>query len=169
MRLIKLLALLITSTVVTLTTHGADSSQNWPAFRGPGSTGVTEGYPLPITWNADPDNEPEGVLWRAPVPGLGHSSPIVWGDRIFVCTAIPEGEEASLMVGRSGAPTAADDSRKHRWVIFCFDKSNGKKLWSKTAYEGLPRTTRHVKATQANTTLTVDGENLVAFFGSEGL
>ena len=97
MRLIKLLALLITSTVVTLTTHGADSSQNWPAFRGPGSTGVTEGYPLPITWNADPDNEPEGVLWRAPVPGLGHSSPIVWGDRIFL-TSVGENEDDLLLL-----------------------------------------------------------------------
>ncbi|MDA0348974.1 MAG: PQQ-binding-like beta-propeller repeat protein [Verrucomicrobia bacterium] len=167
---LKRLALTFTWITFALTTLGADSSQNWPAFRGLGATGVIEGYPLPSNWNADPEaKKPEGVLWRAPIPGLGHSSPVVWGDRIFVCTAIPEGEEAALVLGPGGAPTAADDSRNHRWVIFCFDKSTGKKLWNKTAYQGLPRTTRHVKATQANTTLSVDGENLVAFFGSEGL
>jgi len=170
MNFLKRIILVFACVALSLTAQAADPSQNWPAFRGPGATGVTEGYPLPTTWNADPDiGTPEGVLWRAPIPGLGHSSPVVWGARLFICTAVPEGEKAELVLGAGGAPTPADDSRQHRWVILCFDKTTGKELWRKIAYEGMPRTTRHVKATQANTTLTVDGENLVAFFGSEGL
>ena len=73
------------------------------------------------------------------------------------------------MLGAGGQPTAADDAREHRWVIFCYDKFTGKELWRKTAHKGSPRATRHVKATQANTSLALDGKNLIAFFGSEGL
>ena len=143
---------------------------HWPQFRGHDAGGVADGYPLPTSWDADPAaEEPAGVLWRATIPGLGHSSPVIWGARVFVCTAVPENHEASLMLGSGGQPTAADDSREHAWVILCFDKSTGKELWRKTAHRGQPRATRHVKATQANTSLAIDGEHLVAFFGSEGL
>jgi outer membrane protein assembly factor BamB len=162
--------LILACVTLILNAHAADEPQNWPAFRGPGATGVADGHPLPTSWNADTaDADTEGVLWRASVPGLGHSSPVIWGDRIFVCTAVTENSEAALMLGRGGQPTAANDSHPHRWVILCYDKSTGKELWRKTAHKGSPRTTRHVKATQANTTLAVDGKNLVAFFGSEGV
>jgi outer membrane protein assembly factor BamB len=156
--------------IFTAQAVAADEPQNWPSFRGPAAGGVADGYPLRTSWNADPtDPNNEGVLWRAPVPGVGHSSPVVWGDRIFVCTAVTEGAKASLMLGAGGQPTAADDSREHRWVILCYDKTTGEELWRKTAHKGSPRATRHVKATQANTSLAVDGKNLIAFFGSEGL
>lgn len=116
-------------TTIACIAVASEASQNWPGFRGPGATGVLEGYTLPKTWNADPAaEEPEGVLWRAPIPGLGHSSPIVWGDRIFVCTAVPEGDAAALMLGSGGQPTAADDSRNHQWMILCFDKKTGEAL-----------------------------------------
>ncbi len=155
---------------LALPTRAADAPQNWPAFRGPGATGVAEGYPLATSWNADPATPiNQGLLWRTPVPGLGHSSPVVWGDRIFLCTAIPDIGKAPLMLGRGGRPTAADDSGQHQWVILCYNKSTGEELWRKTARQGIPRATRHVKATQANTSLAVDGKHLVAFFGSEGL
>ncbi|MCZ6836913.1 MAG: PQQ-binding-like beta-propeller repeat protein [Planctomycetota bacterium] len=157
-------------TIITSTNAVAQESQNWPAFRGPGASGVADGYPLPTTWNADPAQaNSEGVLWRTPIPGLGHSSPVIWGDRLFICTAIPENGEADLMLGAGGQPTAADDSQEHRWVILCFNKASGEELWRRTAHQGVPRTTRHVKATQANTSIAVDGENVVAFFGAEGL
>lgn len=162
--------LLCACAALSVSTPADDEPQNWPGFRGPGATGVADGYPLRASWNADPaDADSAGVLWRAPIPGLGHSSPVVWGERVFICTAITEDGEADLMLGAGGKPTAADDSQEHSWVILCFDKSTGKELWRKTAHKGKPRATRHVKATQANTSLAVDGENLVAFFGSEGL
>lgn len=163
-------ALLVAWFALGLNAHADDESQNWPAFRGPGAAGVADGYPLPTVWNADPAAaESQGVLWRAPVPGLGHSSPVVWGDRIYICTAIREDGEADLMLGAGGKPTAADDSVPHLWVILCYDKTTGEELWRKTAHQGIPRATRHVKATQANTSLAIDGDRLIAFFGSEGL
>ena len=73
------------------------------------------------------------------------------------------------MLGSGGKPTAADDSGEHQWVVLCYDKSTGEELWRKTAHKGKPRATRHVKATQANTSVAVDGEHVVACFGSEGL
>ncbi|MDG2168579.1 MAG: PQQ-binding-like beta-propeller repeat protein [Opitutales bacterium] len=157
------------SLLLSVCLQAADPSQNWPMFRGPGATGVSEGYTLPTNWNADAEQgEVEGVLWRSEVPGLGHSSPVVWGDRIFLCTAVSDADP-ELMLGRGGRPTAADDERTHSWLVLCYDKKSGKELWRKTAWKGTPRATRHVKATQANTTVAVDGENVVAFFGSEGL
>ncbi len=72
------------------------------------------------------------------------------------------------MLGSGGQPTAADDARNHQWMILCFDKKTGEALWSRIAREGMPRATRHIKATQANTSLAVDGENLVAFLGRKG-
>lgn len=158
------------ATATAVATITVDESQNWPAFRSAAAKGVADGYPLRTSWNADAaDPKAEGVFWRAKVPGLGHSSPVVWGDRIFLCTAVPESGESALTLGAGGRPTAADDSGTHRWVILCYNKFTGQELWRKTAREGEPRATRHVKATQANTSLAVDGKHLVAFFGSEGL
>lgn len=168
--LVKCLVLLAVCVTLNGAVRAADEPQNWPGFRGPGATGVAEGYALPSAWNADLDAEKnQGVLWRTAVPGLGHSSPVVWGDRIFLCTAIADNGKAPLVLGPSGRPTAADDSGQHSWVILCYNKTTGEELWRKTAHRGIPRATRHVKASQANTTLAVDGEHLVAFFGSEGL
>jgi len=156
--------------VLVSVANAADDAQNWPAFRGPGARGVVEGYPLATSWNADPSaTNQKGVLWRAVVPGLGHSSPVVWGDRIFLCTAIAENGKSPLVLGAGGRPTAADDSGQHCWVILCYNKTTGEELWRKTAHKGAPRTTRHVKATQANTSIAVDGRRLIAFLGSEGL
>ncbi len=145
-------------------------SQNWSSFRGEGGSGVAEGYTLPAFWNADSSaGKIEGVLWRSRLPGLGHSSPTIYGNRLFVASAIAEKGEAPLMIGRSGKSTAADDDGEQEWVIFCFDKFTGAELWRKTAHRGQPKASRHMKATHANTSVTTDGKHLVAFFGSEGL
>ncbi len=135
----KRVVLLAVCVTLNVTALAVDEPQNWPSFRGPGATGIADGYTLPTSWNADPTAENnESLLWRAAVPGLGHSSPVVWGDRIFVCTAIAEDGEASLVLGRSGRPTAADDSGQHRWVIICYNKKMGEELWRKTAHREYP-------------------------------
>src|SRR5579862_8363724 len=73
------------------------SEQNWPGFRGPGGLGIADGYPTRAAWNADMTaGKVSGVLWRAEIPGLGHSSPIIWGDRIYVATAVRLSGKASL-------------------------------------------------------------------------
>src|SRR5690242_696674 len=97
------------SAAAPLSALAADTG--WPAFRGPGGRGVADGYPAPTTWNADPAAGPlRAIHWRVPVPGLGHSSPIIWGERIFVPSAVRRSGKAPLRVGPTGGePTAAKD------------------------------------------------------------
>ncbi len=148
----------------------SNEDQNWPSFRGPGGRGIADGFPVRSSWNADSTaGKVDGLSWRTPVPGLGHSSPIVFGDRIFLATAIADAGEAPLKLGAGGAPTAADDNDEQSWVVLCYNKLTGAELWRRTAYKGRPRASRHVKATHANTSLATDGRHLLAFFGSEGL
>ena len=150
---------------------GAETKPSWPAFRGPGGNGVSDGYSIPTTWNADAaEGKVAGIKWRTPIPGLGHSSPIVIDDRIYVCTAVRKAPgKAPLKLAVSGEPTAANDDDEQSWVVLCFDSRTGKEIWQKTARMAKPRATRHEKATHANTTLATDGKRLVAFFGSEGM
>lgn len=143
---------------------------DWPAFRGPNASGVQDGFALPTKWNADLSSGPAaGIRWKTPIPGLGHSSPIVWGDRVFIATAVRESGEAPLRLGLFGDSTGADDAVSQRWMIHCLDAKNGRIAWERTVKEGRPRAGRHVKASHANTTLATDGKSLVAFFGSEGV
>src|SRR5688572_5124027 len=138
----------------------ASERSDWPAFRGPGAGGVQDGFALPANWK---------LRWKTPVPGLAHSSPIAWGDRIYNLTAVRESGEAPLRLGLFGDSDGADDNGTQRWVVYCLDKSNGKIVWERTVKTGPPRAGRHVKATHANTTLATDGRHLVSFLGSEGV
>lgn len=149
--------------------HAVLLAANWPSYRGPGATGVAEG-PAPASWNLDAGSgATRGLKWKTPIPGLGHSSPVLWGDRLFVTTAIRADGEAPLRIGLYGDGDSADDNSEQSWVVYCLDKNSGKVLWTHTAHRSKPRAARHPKATHANTSLATDGKNLVAFFGSEGL
>jgi outer membrane protein assembly factor BamB len=151
-------------------TFDSKTEQNWPGFRGPGAQGVAEGYPTRADWNADAAaGKLSGVLWRIELPGLGHSSPIVWGDNIFVATAVRLSGKAPLRIGYYGDVKAAPDNDEQKWMILCFDKKSGKRRWERAVRTSKPATERHEKSTHANTTLVTDGRRLVAFFGSEGL
>lgn len=124
---------------------------------------------MPTSWKLDNAGGGTGIRWRSPIPGLGHSSPVLWGDRIFVPTAISRDGRSPLKLGPGGAPTAADDHGEQTWMVLCYDKRSGRELWRRTAHEGKPRAERHMKASHANTTAATDGRHVVAFFGSEGL
>jgi outer membrane protein assembly factor BamB len=151
-------------------TFDSKTEQNWPGFRGPGAQGIADGYPTRADWNADAAaGKLSGVLWRAEVPGLGHSSPIVWGDNIYVATAVRMAGKAPLRIGYYGDVKAAQDNEEQKWMILCFDKKSGKRRWEQVVRTSKPATERHEKSTHANTTLVTDGRRLVAFFGSEGL
>ncbi len=140
---------------------------NWPSFRGPDGTGVADGQKPPITWDVKKD---ENIRWKTPIPGLGHSCPVVWGDRIFITTAISSGQaDPKIRVGNYGDVGSVNDVSKHTWQVLCLDRDSGKILWTKTAYEGVPKIKRHLKGSQANCTPAVDGRHIVACFGSEGL
>ena len=139
---------------------------DWPQFRGIGAAGVAEGFALPERWNIATG---ENVRWTSPVPGLAHSSPIVWGDMVCTTTAVALGKEEALKVGLFGDITPVDDATPLSWEVHCFDKKSGVRRWRVVAHSGTPKIKRHPKGTHANSTLATDGRRLVAMFGSEGL
>ena len=157
MKRLVLLVLFLSSTTIY--------AQNWPSFRGPNASGVAEGTNPPTTWDLE---KSQNVLWKTNIPGLSHSSPIVWGNQIFVITAVSSDAGASFNAKDRGIDLARDNAR-HTWLIFALDKRNGRVIWTEKAYEGVPRAQRHVKATQANSTPVTDGRYVAAVFGSEGL
>src|SRR5882672_7134598 len=144
----------------------AGAQTNWPGFRGANAGGIAKGAVTATVWNAE---KSDNVLWKRAIPGLGHSSPIIWGDRLFVTTAVNQRKTAPLKVGLYGDPASAEDDDVQQWKIFCLNTKTGEVLWDKTAHEGAPKQKRHSKATHANCTMATDGMNVVAFFGSEGL
>ncbi|MGH9943498.1 MAG: PQQ-binding-like beta-propeller repeat protein [Pyrinomonadaceae bacterium] len=142
-------------------------AQNWPQFRGPQASGVAaEGKPAPASWDAA---KMTNIKWKTEIPGLAHSGPVVWGDRVFVTTAISSDPKASLRVGLYGDVEPVKQEPKHTWKVYALDKRTGKILWERAAYEGLPKVKRHTKATHASATPATDGRHVVALFGAEGL
>jgi outer membrane protein assembly factor BamB len=144
----------------------ADAKGSWPSFRGPGASGIAEGQNLPERW--DPKTR-ENVLWRTPIPGLAHSSPVVWGDRLFVTTAISGRANATFKPGLYGDGDASDDTSVHKWMLYALDKRTGKIAWERVAFTGPPRNKRHIKSTYASASPATDGRIVVAWFGSEGV
>ncbi len=139
---------------------------NWPRFRGPGASGIAEGHKVPVSWSLDTR---AGLAWRTPVPGLAHSSPVVWGDSVFLTTAVSASGAPPLKVGLYGDIEPVPTEPLHRYVVYRIDKRTGKVLWERVAHEGVPRRARHPKSTHANPTPATDGKRIVVFFGSEGL
>lgn len=150
----------------TTATPTAHPTNHWPQFRGPAASGIADDRPLPTKWNAEKN---ENILWKTPIPGLGHSSPCVWDDRVYLTTAIRAGGDAELKVGLYGNAEAHQDDASYEWKVLCLDLHTGKILWERTANQGVPRVKRHLKSTHANCTPATDGQHVVAFFGSEGL
>jgi outer membrane protein assembly factor BamB len=139
---------------------------NWPSFRGPDGTGVADGQHPPITWNL---KDGENVRWKTQIPGLGHSCPAIWGNRVFVTTAISSNPDQKIRIGNYGDVASVNDKSKHLWQVICLDRDSGNILWTRTAYEGVPKIKRHLKGSQANCTPATDGRHVIACFGSEGL
>jgi outer membrane protein assembly factor BamB len=141
-------------------------ADNWSSFRGDHAAGVARDENLPETWDAQ---KGANVKWKTPIPGLAHSSPVVWGDRVFVTTAVSSRGNDSFRHGLFGDGDASDDRSSQQWRVYALDRRTGKIVWQQTAYEGVPREKRHVKASYANSTPATDGRYVVAFFGSQGL
>jgi outer membrane protein assembly factor BamB len=139
---------------------------DWPQFRGIRAQGIAEGHATPVTWNLA---KGEAVAWKTPVPGLGLSSPIVWGDLVCLSTSISGMKDAGLKVGLYGDIRPVQDDTEHEWRVYCFDKKTGAAKWQQTVLKAVPKVKRHTKNSHANSTMATDGERLIAFFGSEGL
>lgn len=142
------------------------AAQQWPAFRGANASGNGDGAPTPVTWNvATGDN----VRWKTPIPGVAVSSPIVWGDRVFVSTAVSSDPDVGIRTGQYGDVEPIDDASPHSWRLYALDRITGDVVWERIAHEGIPKTKRHPKSSQASSTPVTDGQRVVVAFGSEGL
>jgi outer membrane protein assembly factor BamB len=142
-------------------------AQNWPAFRGANAAGVGAGAP-PLQWDA---TKGQNVAWKTAIPGLAHSSPIVWGDRIYVTTAVAASGGGTVITGdssKAGIDSAAD-LVVHTWHLLAIDKASGRVLWNREVHKGTPRVKRHVKSSHASSTPATNGRVIVALLGSEGL
>ncbi|HMY73489.1 MAG TPA: PQQ-binding-like beta-propeller repeat protein, partial [Blastocatellia bacterium] len=145
---------------------GLGYAQNWPAFRGDKASGVAEGKSTPASWDVEKNTN---IAWKVEIPGLAHASPIVWEDKVFVITAVSSDPKSVFRSGFYGDVDSAADLSKHTFKVYCLDKKTGKIQWEKVAYEGVPKTKRHIKSSFASSTPVTDGKSVVAFFGSEGL
>ena len=140
------------------------ATDDWVQFRGPGARGVAEDQRLPETWNTT-----ENVAWVTDVPGLGWSSPIVWGDSVFLTSVVSDAEvetpEGGLYFGgERPTPTAV-----HRWRVYALNVTTGEFRWQRDVRTGVPSRSRHLKNTFASETPVTDGERIYVFFGNVGL
>src|SRR5262245_40953738 len=138
---------------------------NWPQWRGPLANGVAPHANPPIHWS-----ETNNVRWKIPLPGKGHSSPIVFGDLVFVTAAVPIGEAQKPVY--DNAPGTHDNvpvTHRHQFVVLAVQRRDGKVLWIKPVREEFPHEGGHETGSLASNSPVTDGERVYAFFGSRGL
>ncbi len=140
------------------------ASPDWGQFRGPGSTGVAEGSRLPEKWSST-----ENVVWKTPIPGVGWSSPVIAGGRIFLTAVISADEKESPKKGLYFGGNRDKPSDVHRWMVYAVDFKTGKLAWEREVSKGVPGIARHLKNSYASETPVTDGERVYAWFGSAGL
>jgi outer membrane protein assembly factor BamB len=157
--------------LVLATSAAAAARENWPQWRGPAGQGVSREAELPTDWQPD-----RNIAWKAALPGSGHSSPVVWGNRIFVTAAIEgpvvPGAKAveHLMEGKPWVhPDSVGADRTHTLKLLALDARSGAILWERTAYEGPVYDARHRRSSFAAPTAATDGALVFAYFGPEGL
>jgi outer membrane protein assembly factor BamB len=143
----------------------ARAQDNWPQFRGADSLGVSANSNLPDHWSAT-----ENVAWKTDLPGRGWSSPIVWGDKIFLTTCVNLGEGEEPKKGLYfGGDRAKPPESEHQWKVYCLDLKTGDVLWEQLAHQGVPSTPIHIKNSYASETPVTDGQRVYAYFGNIGL
>lgn len=155
-----------TEAVVELTDKPKEAHP-WLGFRGQFNAGVAEGQFPPTAWDATTG---KNLAWKTPLPGLGLSCPVIWGNKVFLTTAInQDSPKPSLRIGQYGDVDSVQEKSVHVWKVYCLALDTGKVLWERTAYTGVPKTKRHMKSSHANATVATEGNVVVVNFGSEGL
>ncbi len=161
--------LFVLCAAVARLSSGADdplaAREQWPQWRGPLSTGVAPLADPPVEWS-----ETRNVQWKTVLPGMGHSSPIVWGDRVYVTSAVPVGEKFEPRYDSApGAHDSVPVSQEHEFVVLALDRDDGSVVWRRTVRRSIPHEGGHVTASLASNSPVTDGESIFAFFGSRGL
>lgn len=171
MKLFFKTAIVLVAGLLALVFINAASAANWPQWRGPDGLGISTEKNLPTEWSIN-----KNIKWKTPIVGRGHSSPIVWGNRVFLTTAV----EGDVVPGAKAVthsidgkefrhPDSVGADRKHLFKVIALDRTTGKIVWEQTAFEGTPYDDRHRKSSYAASTPLTDGKHVYAFFGTEGL
>lgn len=156
---LALLALLIS----TVSLHAAANDERyWAQWRGPAMTGVSRTAKPPLEWS-----ETKNIKWKVEIPGRGSSSPVVYGDRIYLLTAIPVGVSGDAQhAPRGGLPKRGT----HQYKVLAIDRKTGKTVWEQVAREEEPHEASHQdNGTWASSSAITDGEHVIAYFESRGL
>ncbi len=143
-------------------------AKNWHQWRGPEANGVSRTATPPLDWNAE-----KNIQWKVPIAGQGTSSPIVWGDKVFLLTSVNTGKVDPSLPKPEDQPKRqfgiTFPNTTYEFVVLCLDRSTGKELWKKTAIEKVPHQGHHGDNNFASYSPTTDGKKLYAWFGSAGL
>jgi outer membrane protein assembly factor BamB len=167
--------------VLTLALAIVAHAANWPGFRGPNGSAVSDEPSLPSEWGKD-----KNVAWKVAIPGYGWSSPVVWGDKVFVTTAVSDKQKKPSggfgpPGGGFGPPGGGEFGPKggfgrqeppddvYKFQILCLSAADGKILWRETARESKPTIPTQASNTYATETPVTDGERVYAYFGMHGL
>ena len=141
---------------------------NWPHWRGPDASGVARTAKPPVEWS-----ETKNLRWKAAIDGHGDSTPIVWGDQVFLLTAINTGEIDPSLPKPEDQPKRVfgitNPNTKFRFVVLCLDRNTGRELWRRIATERVPHEGHHADNSFASASPTTDGRRLYCWFGSVGL
>lgn len=153
---------LVASFAVAETEAGTDY---WPQWRGPLASGAAPTADPPVTWS-----ETDNVRWKVPIPGKGHGSPVVWGDHVFVLTAVPvESPQSEGSPQEGERPRGVQPAGPLRSTLLAIDRATGEIAWERVAREEVPHEGTHTDGSWASASAVTDGEVLVANFGSRGL
>lgn len=153
------------------------AAEEWPQWRGPHGTGVAPAANPPVVWS-----ETQNIKWKVKIPGSGTATPIIWGEQVFIQTAIPTGKKAEAPAGKPDSPPADDEkqrggrgprSRKpaesYQFALLSIDRQTGKTLWQKVAREELPHEGHHPDHGFSSYSPVTDGKHVFAYFGSRGI
>ena len=171
-RILLLACLWVLATAATAAQSTNEAEMFWPQWRGPLATGAAPHGDPPVEWS-----ETKNIRWKAEIPGRASASPIVWGDRVFVLTAIPTGDAVSSGSGglfggllrRLGLGMSVEPTHVQQFTVLAIDRSSGQLVWQRTAREERPHEGAHPTGSWASGSAVTDGEHLWAFFGSRGL
>ena len=170
----SLLHLLLVTVVCqsSVAQQSTDPLMNWPQWRGPMRNGTAHDANPPISWS-----EKENLRWKVPIEGYGHGTPIIWGDRIFLQTAIPLDKDMPVpKVIPKGTPNIEVNPRQsttkwkpQKFAVVCIDRTTGKPIWKNVVHEAMPHQGHHNKGSFASQSMVTDGQHVYAYFGSFGL
>jgi len=177
-RILPALTLALVCVSFVLMADKDDASHFWGSWRGPLHDGVAPHGNPPVQWS-----ETSNVRWKVELPGPGHATPVAWGDRIYVLSAVqtektvePEeptaggqSQQAPPARGRGRRPPRPKPTHVHQFVVSALDRHTGKTVWQTVVHEEVPHEPGHITASQASASPVTDGEHIIAFFGSRGL